>query len=270
MNPLLTRPPDDIVTDALRTHWIDTNVMLEVYSHGDLYLDSALKRVTNPSGLNNRVNPEDRRVRMQQSLWLSMSLASSSAVTLSYQHENLENILRLAPPDSDVGRWTSDILYVLGDGGVFDGWERILTVSGADLTNRDRDRLITRVCCPATLAHAPGTEPARAALIEAALAQIREHTQAPLTLVTRDGRLTREARAVGVEVGTPEAIAARTLSLDPAREMFLSRLRQAIERRLACGAHHSWLARKESLDGVLKVYEMVWDVEPPDWQRLLF
>jgi hypothetical protein len=32
VNPLLSPEPDDVVSDRARTHWIDTNVMLEVYS----------------------------------------------------------------------------------------------------------------------------------------------------------------------------------------------------------------------------------------------
>jgi hypothetical protein len=71
---------------------------------------------------------------------MAMALCRRSAVSLTYQHENLRNILRLAPPDSEVGGWTSTILYVLGDGGVFRGWERLMTTSGERLSDRDRDQ----------------------------------------------------------------------------------------------------------------------------------
>lgn len=115
MNPLFSPEPDDVVSDRVRTHWIDTNVMLEVYSHGDLYLEWGLSRCSRPPRLNGRAEPERRRVLMQGSLWMAMSLCQLGAATLTYQHENLRNILRLAPPDSEVGGWTATIVYQLGD-----------------------------------------------------------------------------------------------------------------------------------------------------------
>src|SRR5262245_33861649 len=101
--------------------------MLEVYSHGDLYFEWALTRCSVPPGLNTTVDPEGRRLRMQGSLWMAMALCEVSAVSVAYQHENMRNILRLAPPGSEVGGWTATIVWQLGDGGVFNGWERTMT-----------------------------------------------------------------------------------------------------------------------------------------------
>lgn len=66
MNPLLPRPPDDVVTDHARTHWIDTNVNLEIYSNGDLYEEWALSQCSEPPWLNRTADPEGRRLRMQE------------------------------------------------------------------------------------------------------------------------------------------------------------------------------------------------------------
>jgi hypothetical protein len=73
-----------------------------------------LQQRTRPPGLNTTVDPEARRVRTQGTLWLAMALCEVRALSLSYQHENLRNILRLAPPDSQVGGWTSSILTSAG------------------------------------------------------------------------------------------------------------------------------------------------------------
>lgn len=261
MNPLLTPPPDDVVSARPRTHWIDTDVMLEVYSHGDLYFEWALNRCSKPPGLIG--NPEGRRVRMQGALWMAMALSNARAVSLSYQHENERNILRIAPPDSEVGGWTSSIVYQLGDGGVFEGWERILTRSGMDLSDRDRDRLSVRVCAPNPITvPIPGITPERERLLAEALAEIRVHTTGPLVLVTRDGKLTREARAAGVDVGDPETIATLTMTREAGRALFESRLRDAMNRYIARGPLDKWLQRIQATENITRVFRAVWT--PPD------
>lgn len=257
MNPLLAPEPDDVVTDRARTHWIDTSVMLEVYSHGDLYNDWALSK------LGAKADPEDRRVRMQGSLWMAMTLCQLRAVSLTYQHENLRNILRLAPPMSEAGGWTSTVLYVLGDGGVFGGWERLMTTSGERLSDRDRDRLIVRVCAPNPIvAPVPGITPERERLMAEALAEIRVHTPGPLALVTRDAGLIRQARAAGVDAAEPESFAARTMTREAARAMFEARLEQAISRYIARGSLDKWLLRVRAMERVRQLHGAIW--APPD------
>lgn len=235
LNPLISPEPDDVVSGRAPTHWIDTDVMLEVYSHGDLYREWALVNCTVPPGLA-RGDPEGRRVRLQGSLWMAMALCRLDASTVTYQHENLRNILRLAPPESEVGGWTSTIVYVLSDGGVFRGWERRMTSIGETLSDRNRDRLITREC-----------------------------VSGPIALVTRDARLTREAIAAGVDATNPETFAERTIAREAARLMFESRLEQAIDRYVARSSLDEWLLRTHAMDRVRQLHEAVWSPLDQPW-----
>lgn len=187
----LERHPDNQPPSGPLTHWVDTNVMLEVYSHGDLY--DAFEDWQRGKGTSAIV--EERRVRMQGSLWMAMALCEAGARSITYQHENLRNILRLAPPSSTQGAWTSSILYVLGDGGVFDGWERHMTNDGQALTNRQRDAHMIQVC--------------------------RDDA---MVLVTRDAQVIGEASRVGVDAVDPETYAVRYLTREDARRMFEQRL----------------------------------------------
>jgi hypothetical protein len=260
VNPLLTPEPDDVVPDRARTHWVDTAVMLEVYSHGDLHKEWALRE------LGAHADPEGRRLRLQGALWMAMALCRLRAVSLSYQHENLRNILRLAPPDSDVGDWTATIVYVLGDGGVFQGWDRLMTSSGERLSDRDRDRLIIRACAshPITTP-VPNITPERARLMADALATIREHTPGPLALVTRDADLIRRARAEGIDADEPEPFAARTLTRDEARQMFDARLEWAMARYVARGPFDEWLLRVRAMEPVRQVHDAIWTPAERPW-----
>ena len=268
VNPLLSPAPDDVVSEHARTHWIDTNVMLEVYSHGDLYFEWALRECSRPPGLNTRANPEGRRVLMQGSLWMAMVLCQMRVSTLTYQHENLRNILRLAPPDSEVGGWTATIVYQLGDGGVFSGWERTMTTSGEQLSDRDRDRLIVRACSAGVITTPiPGITAERMQLMQQALDTIREHTPGPLVLVTRDADLIRRAGAAGVDTADPETFAARTMTRDAARAMFTARLEQAINRYIARGPLHQWLLRVLVTERLRDLYAAIWTPLDQPWSR---
>lgn len=263
MNPLLTPEPDDVVTDRARTHWIDTNVMLEVYSHGDLYQEWAMQQCTRPPGLGRARDPERRRLLMQGSLWMAMVLCRLRAVSVTYQHENLRNILRLAPPDSEVGGWTSTIVWQLGDGGVFSGWDRLMTTSGKALSDRNRDRLIVRACAANPITTPiPGITPEREQIMAEALAEIRVNAPGPLVLVTRDRQVLREATAAGVDAVDPETFAARTMTRDAARAMFEARLEQALDRYIARGPLNEWRLRVYATDRVRQLYTVVWT--PPD------
>jgi len=266
VNPLITPEPDDVVSDRARTHWVDTNVMLEVYSHGDLYEEWAMQQCTRPPGLGRARHPERRRVRMQDSLWMAMALCQERAVSLTYQDENLRNILRLAPPDSEVGGWTSTILYQLGDGGVFGGWDRLMTTSGTGLSDRDRDRLIVRVCAPNPITTPiPGITREREQLMREALDTIREQTPGPLTLITRDEQVIREGLEAKVDAATPETFAARTMTRGVARAMFESRLEQAISRYIARGPLDKWLLRVYAMDRLRQIYAAVWSPLDQPW-----
>jgi hypothetical protein len=196
---------------------------------------------------------------------MAMAFCQQHAVSVTYQDENLRNILRLAPPDSEVGGWTSTILYVLGDGGVFSGWDRHMASGGAALSDRDRDRLIVRVCAAHTVAPNPNIPAERDRAIADELAAIRTHTPGPLILLTRDARLIREARAEGVDADEPEAFAARTLTREAAHTMFVERLERAIDRYIARGPLHEWLLRRYAMDRVRELHAAIWAPTNQPW-----
>ena len=98
------------------------------------------------------------------------------------------------------------MLYFLGDGGVFDGWEGHMTNDGEALTNRQRD------------AH-----------------MIEECRSGGFVLVTRDAQVIAEARSVGVDADDPEAFASRHVTREDARRMFDQRQDDAAIRYLVAG-----------------------------------
>src|SRR6185436_5508845 len=151
--------------------------------------------------------------------------------------------------------------------GVFSGWERVMTTSGELLSDRDRDRLIIRACAASPImSPIPGITPEREVRLSQALREIRAHTSGPLTVITRDGRLIREAARVSVDAADPETFAARTMSRDAARGMFESRFDQAMSRYIARGPMDEWLLRVRATDRLRQLYAAVWT--PPDQPRL--
>jgi hypothetical protein len=219
------RDPDNSPPSGPFTHWIDTNVMLEIYSHGDLY--EAYENTQRGKGAITVV--EERRMRMQGTLWMAMALCTAGARSVTYQHDNLRNILRLAPPRSTRGAWTSAILYVLGDGGVFDGWERYMTSDGETLTNRQRDAHMIQECC-----------------------------SEGLVLVTRDAQVIGEAKRAGVDATEPEPFAARYLARDDARRVFGQRLGGAAIRYLVAGSPQEQNMRMRVGRTTREVYSHIW------------
>jgi hypothetical protein len=130
----------------------------------------------------------------------------------------------------------------------------------ADRVAPDRDA--TGVALSSSAATDRGRDSAR---IEA-LAEIRVHTAGPLVLVTRDGRLTREARAAGVDAGDPETVAARTMTREAGRRaMFESRLHDAMERYVARGPLNEWLLRIQAMENLARVYRAVWTPPNQPW-----
>jgi hypothetical protein len=221
--------PDNPPPSGPLTHWVDTNVMLEIYSHGDLY--DAFERWQRGDAPVAAV--EARRIQMQSSLWMAMAMSEVGARSVSFQHENLKNILRLAPPHSPRASWTASVLYVLGDGGVFGRWERFLTNDGVTLSNRDRDRHMVNEC-----------------------------RTDQLVLVTRDAQVLREAQALGVDALLPELFAVRHLTREAARRLFGERLAVAVDRYVATGSGEDPAVRNSAGAAIQEVYAAIWS--PPD------
>lgn len=202
------------------TVWVDTNVMLEVYSHGDIF---------DVGDRGDRVQLEERRLRMRGSLWMAMALCHRLVVSVTYQHENERNIRRMAPPESTRGEWTAAILYILGDGGVFDGWECMMTNQGAQLSNPQRDRFMVEQC--------------------------RDNG---MILVSRD----REARDIAasecVTAMTPEEYGASVLTDEQACKMFMERLRSAVASYPSRYPPEERAIRADAALKVFEVYERMW------------
>lgn len=207
-------------TARAATVWVDTNVMLEVYSHGDLF--DAGER-----GDDDAI--EARRWRMQGSLWMVMALCQRLVRSLTYRHENERNILRMAPPGSNRGVHTSAILYIIGDGGVFEGWEADTTNIGAELNNPARDRLMVEQC-----------------------------RETGMVLVSRDQGVLDLAEAEGVSAMLPEGYAMSVFPRDRARAMFLERLRVACDWYPSSQAPENRERAVASAQVVWELYERLW------------
>lgn len=187
------------------TIWIDTNVMLEIFTFGDFFCDllkgDAARRIAEREG-RTLADPfaaaKMRRLRTKHSLWLAMALCQENAVTISYQHEVFRNLFKIAPPDTKLALPTKALFNALIPNGLFDGWTHIETNAGSGLSNKARDRLMVDTC--------------------------RDEA---LLFVSRDVEAIEYAATQGVLGMYPEDYARDVLSLADARKMFMARLDQA-------------------------------------------
>ncbi len=216
--------PDGYTVDT----WLDTNVTLEIDSHGDLFVEWEKWRRGEPSDL------EGRRERIRGSLWAAMALAKVGAVSVQYQHETIRNLKRLAPPATPHGWWTEAAIYVLGvaDGvdGVFRGWHRTFTNDHAELNNPGRDRMIKVECV--------------------------EHG---LRLISRDDDLIAETRAAGGTAYLPEEFGATEITMEEAQAMFMDRMSATAHAYMVAaetGADRR--ARKAAVRDLVQGYRRVW------------
>lgn len=187
------------------TIWIDTNVILEVFSLGDFYRD--LKKDDHEQRiaiLEGRTIAEpfsaakQRRLRARNSLWMVMALCIQRRDTISYEHEVFRNTQRIAPPTAGIAIPTKILFNELIPNGLFDGWTCKFTPAGAQLSNKKRDRLMVDTC--------------------------RDKS---LLFISRDAGAIEYASTQNVQACAPETYAATVMSLLEARGMFLSRLHDA-------------------------------------------
>lgn len=226
------RDPDNPPPSGPFTHWIDTNVKLEVYSRGDLYdAFEAFKR-----GEGAIADVEMRRVRLQGSLWMAMALCRANAISKTYQHENLRNILRIAPPGSNRGAWTSTIVWMVAEHGVFSGWEMHMTNEGETLSNRQRDKHMVAQCAAEKL-----------------------------VLLTRDEQVISEALAAGVDAVKPEAFAARHITRAEASAMFQQRLWDAVMRYVSKSPPGEEVLRFRAGQAAREAFAAVWQPPSAPW-----
>lgn len=211
----------------MTTVWVDTNTMLQVYSHGDLF-------DAHDSG--DRAKYEQRRQEMQGALWMVMALCQRLARSESFHRESERNMLRMAPPGSVRGKYTSVVLYLLGDGGVFDGWEaKAADEAPLALSNKGRDKYMVEQC-----------------------------RDRGLTLITRDREVREElAPAEGVKALTPEQYGAEVFTVERARDMFVERMKLAAASYPDRYPADERERRASAAEVAFEVYEKIWAPPSP-------
>lgn len=233
-----------LADDTVRaTIWIDTNVMLEIFTFGDFFFDllkgdSAQKLASREGRIldDAQAAAKRRRLRIKNSLWMAMALCHERAVTISYQHEVFRNALKVAPPDTKLALPTKALFNALMPNGLFDGWTMIHTNAGASLSNKQRDRLMVDTC--------------------------RDEA---LLFISRDVGAIEYAETQGVLGVYPEHYAAGIMPLLDARKMFLARLDRAA--LLAAFEHvgfrsdPGWLTYylRDAIDRYEGVWEWCWE-----------
>jgi hypothetical protein len=213
--------PSSIAGPSRPTVWIDTNVVLDFYTHIRPYENQVAGDVA----------LEGSRMLMQDAAWLAMSLDEEGATTASFQHEALRNMLERAPPGTEIGSWTGAIVWILRQH-VCPRWNVMVTRQGELIlegseqrptTNDERDQIMV------DLAKEDG-----------------------LTVVTRDRGARRRCREAGVPVFKPAAYAERALSREAAGSRFLARLEAGLS---------SFAAENPAITdptSVLEVYRALW------------
>jgi hypothetical protein len=78
--------------ESAATVWVDTNVVSEIFSHGDL--TQIIRRDDSSTVI------EGGRMHLQQSLWMAMALCNQSVTSWSYDHESDRVIQKLSPQGS--------------------------------------------------------------------------------------------------------------------------------------------------------------------------
>jgi hypothetical protein len=124
--------------------WIDTCVVVEIFSHGDLW-------EAHEKG-NQALTIEERGLRMRGALWFAMALVQQQAMTIHYNSETERVIRKLAPLGSNSATWVSAIVHDL-HAFLFNGWDRQATWYGevqdgteTETSDRVRDRRMIEMC----------------------------------------------------------------------------------------------------------------------------
>jgi hypothetical protein len=202
--------------------WVDTNVMVEMFSFADLM---EAKQNGTPAQL------EDRRVRMQGSLWMAITLCLSKAFTVSYQHESLRNLTRQLQPGTHLYSWSRVSTFLFFDGGLFDGWHSEVTLAGEEITSAtQRDNFMVEQCA-----------------------------KMGMKLFSRDQRALEKARALGVDAVEPQEFADRLCPRGLAEKYFTQRMDAALKLCAEKGPFRD----ETSLGGVRAVYEYIWKPTGP-------
>lgn len=220
------------------TVWVDSNVMAEVMSHGDLFRD--YRRGAKLS--------ERRRVMLQGSYWLAMGLDAHAVRSISYGHEAHSVIKRLAPPGSHAGEWTWAWASLLSPY-VFPAWDGEFVDEQVQRYEFTEAQMDPEVPTPPNDNDACDQR------------MVDECRARGLVLVSRDGGVHTRAKRAGFDAVEPEAYAATLLTFDEARERFLARLDAGALHFLAEGGVERVPNRARSMRIALGGYRGIW--EPP-------
>jgi hypothetical protein len=133
--------------------WIDTNVMLEIFTFGDLFRELLKGEEARKTAERSSEPVSDffslakaRRLKVKNSLWFAMALCHQHATTISFYLELSRNSLRVAPPGSRSALPTKALFNALLPNGLFDGWTIETRSIGEELSTRRRDRLMGEIC----------------------------------------------------------------------------------------------------------------------------
>jgi hypothetical protein len=165
--------------------FVDTNVMNEYMAVTDLAraIDLAVEF---------NVDAEPRRLRARGTLWMAMALDQLGVATVCLEDEVLPLVLRQAGDDDLRHAWltlTKRFIHPV----ICNGW----TLLNLDATVGGHDRNDTIVA--------------------------EQGAARGIPVITRDPGVVRKTKARGGTVMTPEAFAARVLSIDDARSRFFER-----------------------------------------------
>lgn len=178
-------PTRDVLPEAPPTLWVDTNIMLDFYTHTRFW--------DNRSG--GATAMEESRKLMRRAAWLAMALDELQAVSLGFRHETERNTLERAKPGTGQGAWVQMAVWVVKDF-CAPGWIPIVTSRGAELATTDeRDQLMVDIA-----------------------------KERGLKIISRDRKARRRAENGGALAYKPEEYAEKVIPASEARARFLARL----------------------------------------------
>jgi hypothetical protein len=207
------------------TEWVDTCVMLDFYSQISAYKNAAAGATA----------LEATRRQMRAANWLAMASDKESTVTVSFEHENVRNLLTKAAPGTSAGAWSAAAVWILKDH-VCPEWEAHLDPFGEKVTENGVERETTN-------------DERDQIMVDAA-------KRDGLTVITTDGGARKRARKDGVPVKSPEEFAASVISFEDARAKFFKRLDLALLKYTA--ANYLDPKAAEAAKAMRDLYDIIW------------
>jgi hypothetical protein len=221
---LWTLTDGSILSDRWPVAWVDTCVMLDLYSAKDLLV---AKRTGDAADV------ERRRVRARSALWMATVFSYGKALTLGYRHEFDRNLQKHMDSDPELAKWTFVLGHLFHKYGVLDGWVGGVTSAAAERKNRDRDQFMRDECLKIGMVY-----------------------------ITEDGESLDLAKAMGVNAKRPDEYAEELLPLEVAHSLFKDRLVVAAARFVTDTPEPLKAQRTRDMLGVRALYEAIWSSKP--------